>query len=308
MPEKKNIITNSQYLKKGGIPRTADKVAIVGCAETTKNMVENLFGQEGWEYWGLNTLHKTHPKLLPKATRWFQMHNKHRAIDNKGDYQHWEWLKKQTNFPIYMHRQYEEVPMSIPFPKDEILGVQNFNKYFTNSISWQIALAIYENFKVIHLYGIEMALSSEYGYQRPSVEYFIGLAKGAGIEVFIPNRSDLLKTITLYGFEDHSVIKSKLREQKKEFKERTTMLSQMKEKLMAERNACFGAIQTIDRLKLDKTKITKPSYEELVKRMKEMQAKEQEVMGQILVVKGGNETIDYIERCWMHEPRYVEGE
>jgi hypothetical protein len=47
-----------------------------------------------------------------------------------------------------------------------------------------------------------MANDIEYQSQRPSCEYFIGLARGKGIEVYVPPESDLLKCMYLYGFED----------------------------------------------------------------------------------------------------------
>lgn len=43
--------------------------------------------------------------------------------------------------------------------------------------------------------------NSEYGGQRPSCEYFIGLAVGKGIKVYIPPTADLLKTVFFYGYE-----------------------------------------------------------------------------------------------------------
>ena len=42
--------------------------------------------------------------------------------------------------------------------------------------------------------------NSEYHHQRPSCEYFLGIAEGMGLKVFIPDEADLLKTRFLYGF------------------------------------------------------------------------------------------------------------
>jgi hypothetical protein len=42
--------------------------------------------------------------------------------------------------------------------------------------------------------------NSEYGPQRPSCEYFLGIAVGLGIKIVIPKQMDLLKTKFLYGF------------------------------------------------------------------------------------------------------------
>ena len=235
---KAKIMTNTESLKPGGIPRIGNKVAIIGCAETTKDRAMKLFKQPGWEFWGINTLHKSFPSLWqgdkPPVTRWFQVHKFERAIDEKLDYKHWEWVKAQTKFPIYMvhpnsqlrfdnkandgKNPFKEVPMAVPYPRYEI--TDSFGYYFTNSISWMIALAIYEGFKEIHMYGIEMALSGEYGYQRPSVEYFMGIARGMGIKLYVPERCDLLKTTVLYGYEDHKPMAEKLKQRRVEFKNR----------------------------------------------------------------------------------------
>ena len=51
--------------------------------------------------------------------------------------------------------------------------------------------------------GIDLAQTSEYAWQRPSVEYWIGIARGAGIEVDIPECSDILKTGEMYAYQSH---------------------------------------------------------------------------------------------------------
>lgn len=56
------------------------------------------------------------------------------------------------------------------------------------------------------MYGVDMAqdtvLHAEYREQRPSCEYFIGIAEGAGIKVVLPPGSDLLKSSHWYGFDE----------------------------------------------------------------------------------------------------------
>jgi hypothetical protein len=44
--------------------------------------------------------------------------------------------------------------------------------------------------------------NSEYGPQRPSCEFFLGIAAGLGIRITIPPEADLLKTRFLYGFQE----------------------------------------------------------------------------------------------------------
>jgi predicted DNA-binding protein (UPF0251 family) len=42
--------------------------------------------------------------------------------------------------------------------------------------------------------------SSEYAKQRPSVEYWLGIAEAKGIRVTLPDQSDILKTTCIYGY------------------------------------------------------------------------------------------------------------
>jgi hypothetical protein len=77
-----------------------------------------------------------------------------------------------------------------------------FGDYFTNSISYMLAMAIDEGYQVIHVYGVDMAQDTEYGTQRPSCEFFLGVAVGRGIQIYVPKTSDLLKVRWMYGYED----------------------------------------------------------------------------------------------------------
>ena len=77
-----------------------------------------------------------------------------------------------------MQKAWKEVPTSMVYPLDAML--KKFGDYFTNSISWMLALAIHEGFEEIHVYGVDMAVDTEYHHQRPSCEYFLGLAKRDG--------------------------------------------------------------------------------------------------------------------------------
>jgi len=43
---------------------------------------------------------------------------------------------------------------------------------------------------------------NEYAFQRPSCEYYIGIAQGRGINITIPDGSDLIKNRFIYGWQD----------------------------------------------------------------------------------------------------------
>jgi hypothetical protein len=114
-----------------------------------------------------------------------------------------EWYRKAP-IPVYMPDHYASAPMSIKYPLREIqawlseVDPQGFN-YFTNTVSFMIALALYEGFDIIHLFGVDMAVGSEYEKQRPSCEFFLGIAKGLKVELYIPEQADLLKCMERYG-------------------------------------------------------------------------------------------------------------
>lgn len=188
------------------------KVAIVGCSDT-KNLAP--YNDPSWEIWAMNNAFHVKP-----YSRWFEIHPIKKGPDGQflrrklirpGTF---EWSmefrgQKMQDYikslaaldcPVYMQQHWEEIPKSIPYPVDQITG--RFGRYFTNSVSYMIALAIEMGFREIGLYGVDMSTASEYGPQRPSCEFFIGICAGLGIKVTIPKQSDLLKTRFLYGFEE----------------------------------------------------------------------------------------------------------
>lgn len=75
---------------------------------------------------------------------------------------------------------------------------QTGHPYITSSIAFEIALAIHEGFETIMLAGVSLNTASEYAWQRPGVEFLLGLAAGRGITVINPDVEPLLSG-TLYG-------------------------------------------------------------------------------------------------------------
>lgn len=187
--------------------RTTDKVAIVGFAEGHRHLAP--FDDPTFEIWGLNRLYTVQPG---RWTRWFEIH----AL--KGFYEadpaHREWLRTFKG-PIYMRPQdvgVYDIPTAVPYPVEQMLGM--FPRYFTNSISYMMALAIAMGFKEMHLYGVDMAQdqvwpTNEYRQQRPSCEFFLGYAAAQGIKIYLPPGSDLLKASYMYGLEDGDAIMGK---------------------------------------------------------------------------------------------------
>ena len=83
--------------------------------------------------------------------------------------------------------------------------VSEFGSYFTSTPAYMLALAIHEGFREIHIYGIDSLTGTGYEDQRSGIEYFIGIARGREIEVYIPKESHLLKASRLYGYSSSSL-------------------------------------------------------------------------------------------------------
>lgn len=187
---------------------------------------------------------------MPRATRWFEIHE---ITESAGRYfrrgdadfrgqpvdqylgQLGEYAEK-NNIPVYMQRKCDLVKTATEYPLKEIL--QKFDNYFTNSISWMLALAINEGFEEIHVYGVDMAVDTEYHHQRPSCEFFLGIAAGLGIKVYIPPEADLLKTRFLYGFDE-----PQQREWNKKLRSMKVTIDEKRKRLSGEINHLQGEIK-----------------------------------------------------------------
>ena len=185
-------------------------VCIVGFASSSKDLIP--WDREEWEFWGENA-----HMGLQKADRWFDMH-KREVIDNHPNEVYLPWLQRQS-MPVYMQEPHKDIPGSVRYPLGRM--IKRFSPYFTNSIAYMLALAIDmltplavkanaammngkqpEAIPEIGLYGVDMLLESEYQYQRPCCEYFVGIAMGLGIKVHLPVPSALLKSNHFYGYQD----------------------------------------------------------------------------------------------------------
>lgn len=198
------------------LPIATKKIAIVAKAPSTRDQAP--YDDDSWEIWGLgDQAMPGYPNPIKRWDRWFEIH------DLDDGFRRWlpqyrDWVCQNHGKPLYINAPHPDAPHAKIYPKREVFAY--FDKfltnqdgdplhYFTNSVSWMLALAIYEGATEIGIYGVDMAqhgvgLKSEYAYQRPSVELWLGIAAGKGIKVTIPKESDLLKTPHLYGFDSET--------------------------------------------------------------------------------------------------------
>jgi hypothetical protein len=158
------------------------KVAIVGLSPSHEFAP---WGDPAWEKWGLGW-----DTDWPRLDRVFEMHS-HFADDGT------DYVERLKCCPrLYMQAKY--LPNATEYPL-EAVG-KTCGAYWESSIAYAMALAIHEGAEEIALFGIDMKSGEEHGYQKPNMEYLIGLAKGKGIKVHIPETSPLLKFSGEFGY------------------------------------------------------------------------------------------------------------
>ena len=182
------------------------KVAILGCAPSARMAP---FYDDSFQIWGTGTTGQRYPRF----DRWFQIHDMdkltrgYRKLTTEQMTELMDWHSKFKG-PVYMQKVAPGIPGSVVYPFDEM--IEKFGRNFRATASWMLALAITEILasgdeeKEIGIYGVDMASEGEYQEQRPSVRFFEGWARGAGIKVTVTASSSLSKCRFLYGLEDEA--------------------------------------------------------------------------------------------------------
>jgi len=71
--------------------------------------------------------------------------------------------------------------------------------FFTNTVSYMLAYALYTGIQEIDIYGVDMNGREDYENQRPSVMYWIGYLRANGVKINMTN--DLDKPPFIYGYD-----------------------------------------------------------------------------------------------------------
>jgi len=239
------------------------KIAIVGFTEHRRSAP---WMEDTWTIWGMNNLHTViGEEWTDRAGAWFNLHPR---ADSEKDQVHTEWAKEYCKVPYYTFDEWQGYPTNVRFPASD-LTVKYGTKYFTNTVSWMVAFAMatLESALVewkegrgkadadgaveewdermrptIGIWGVDMAATSEYAAQRPSCEYFIGIAKGLGYEVVIADGSELLKSASMYGMSDDSDMREKMKFRMDEHQNRINEMTNKKNAMVAELQQIDGML------------------------------------------------------------------
>jgi len=195
-------------------------LALLGGAETTRGAVVD---SKADQIWTMNWFYLY--DWVPRIDRLFEMHPiwmygqtgkpEHQKVKD-----HWAWLQDgEKPYPIYMLKQLPTVPSCINYPLIEVtetvfgrklLRGEDPTDFYSSSVDYMIALAIYEKAKGINdwtrmeLYGIEMGSMTEYRYQREGSAFFIGRAMEYMTVVLQPE--SILLRAKKYGYEGSQMI------------------------------------------------------------------------------------------------------
>ena len=108
-----------------------------------------------------------------------------------------EFAKRmKTKAPIISWQPYAD----IKYPLDEI--IEEFGtEYFSNTISYMIAYAIYKKIPQVRLYGVDAPYGGIYDIERSGIEYWMGRAAERGTKIIPCEGSHLLRPIqgSIYG-------------------------------------------------------------------------------------------------------------
>jgi hypothetical protein len=149
-----------------------------------------------------------HPCCRPQCKRepdwYFDLHRPELfRVQSKGwvkDYHGW---LKRLQTPIFMQKNWHDVPMSVEYPLTRIQA--EYRSYFTNQCAYMIALAMTEGVTHIGLFGCQYSGDTEHGVQRDSLTYWLGRFEQYGGTVVIPPKDNslLCDPPLLYGYESH---------------------------------------------------------------------------------------------------------
>jgi hypothetical protein len=233
-------------------------VAICGTAPSSR-MEANDLGDDV-EIWALNDCYS----FLRRVNRWFEIHDREVWVaDGK------EHVRFLSEFPstVYMLQHWDEIPNSVRYPFEAIrdrfnpgvdLDDPEASKHLMlgSTIDYMLALALLEGYPEIRVIGINMATATEFTHQLPSCSYWLGMARGMGVKVVLPESCTMLQ-VPVYGVTRRDHIDKDVLATRK-----SRVLAQ-KMQLEASLNAVHGALQMVEQLEstMNMAQLTEPDKE-----------------------------------------------
>ena len=154
-------------------------------------------------------------------------------------------------------------------------------------------------------------MGNEYSYQRPSVEYFVGIARGMGIKVYVPEKCDLLKAMWMYPFESDCSMRVKMDSRRQELQQRINQARGSFEQIRSEAEHLAGEVNSLTGLKgqMDPNtpmhKDTCARIDELTQNINGMRSECEGFKEQAAQLQGALDNMSYVEQCWMGNAKEI---
>lgn len=235
------------------------KIALIGSAPSSVRL--GPYGDPSWKIWGCSP--GVYP-VVPRSDAWFELHRWEPPVIGKPDQQkpwfspeYCMWMAKQSC--VWMAEAVPEIPNSKRLPAEDLVG--KYGAYFfTSSLAWMFAMAIEEILKdretfprhdpdakdCIGLWGVDMAATEEYGYQRAGCQFFAQIAAQLNINIVVPPESDLLMPAPLYGIVESDPMHIKLMARKAELTNRLNNVTAGLENARNEMHFLQGALDDLN--------------------------------------------------------------
>jgi hypothetical protein len=145
------------------------------------------------EVWGVNNGYRQAKQQNGHLDKLFLSHGQVRDKDGDKNF-NWDEINALGIEVINTHRCKHIKNLKL-YPFKQIVKAFGCD-YFSDTICYMLAYAIYKGYERIYMYGIDMMTTGEYWEEKGGVEYWIGYARGRGVEVITQPESELMKTIT----------------------------------------------------------------------------------------------------------------
>lgn len=173
-----------------------DKIIILAQGPTWYRVMDET--PKNCEIWGSNCIYRDHKVdrlFIGHDIRGIFLHDDGEFVDNIN----------KLGIPVYTNQLYKVLENNAMIPIVEIMD-EFKQAFFLNVIAYMLAVAIMQKPKTIQLFGVDMrpdAGDETYSNEKGSVEYWLGVAIGRGIEIINTKESFVLKTKQEGNFEGH---------------------------------------------------------------------------------------------------------
>lgn len=155
------------------------------------------FGDKEVQCWGINNHIMSRPLDVvfePHDVEWWKEHCDEEVWYHKVEPRYLQHIQRvnELGVPYLTLKHYDFIPTSQKYPVEEICNHFGID-YFTGGVDYMLAYAIWKGVEQIDIYGVHTTYDDEYQYQKPSLEFWIGVAVGRGIKITVHGSHSLLK-------------------------------------------------------------------------------------------------------------------